>query len=288
MEDKNQIKKVVRENYANIAKEKSSCCGPLGQDNSSFDSNRSCCGDTKSKTASDVSKIIGYSDSELADLPEGANLGLGCGNPVALASIKEGETYLDLGSGAGIDCFLAAKKVGKTGKAIGVDMTPEMIHKARQNAESSNIENVEFRLGEIEHLPVADNSVDIITSNCVINLSPDKKAVFEDAFRVLKPGGRLMISDIVLVKELPQVILDSIEAYVGCVAGAMLKDDYLGLVKEAGFKDIQIAGETTTSPDMWLNDTLAQSIMVQLNLSKEEVKEFSTSIVSLKFSAVKP
>jgi SAM-dependent methyltransferase len=182
-----EIKKVVRKNYADIAKQNSSCCGPQVPVNPTKAS--SCCG--APPTASDTSKKMGYSEEELSKLPEGANLGLGCGNPVALASLKEGDTYVDLGSGAGIDCFLAADKVGKTGKVIGVDMTPEMIDRARENAKKAGIENVEFRLGEIEHLPVADNTVDVITSNCVINLSPDKKAVFKDAYRVyfnpLKP-----------------------------------------------------------------------------------------------------
>jgi ubiquinone/menaquinone biosynthesis C-methylase UbiE len=234
-----------------------------------------------------MSKKMGYSEEELSKLPEGANLGLGCGNPVALASLKEGDTYVDLGSGAGIDCFLAADKVGKSGKVIGVDMTPEMIDKARENAKKAGMDNVEFRLGEIEHLPVSDNSVDVITSNCVINLSPDKKAVFSDAFRVLKPGGRIMISDIVLMKELPEAILQSAKAYVGCVAGALLKDEYLNIVKEAGFENIKILGESSAG-EVWVNDPLAGSIIEQLGITIQEAKELGKSIVSMKFSAVKP
>ena len=231
---------------------------------------------------------MGYTEEDLSGLPEGANLGLGCGNPVALASLKEGETYLDLGSGAGIDCFIASKKVGKNGKVIGVDMTHEMLEKARENARKGCYDNVEFRLGEIEHLPVADNTVEVITSNCVINLSPDKKAVFEEALRVLKPGGRIMISDIVLLKELPQELLDSIEAYVGCISGAMLKDDYLKIVKETGFTGIKIESEVSTPPELFLNDPQTRSIVEQLNITEEFIKENAGTIVSLKFSAVKP
>ena len=202
-----EIKKVVREGYAKIAKQSSSCCAPVN----------SCCGSTD--LAQDISKSIGYTEEELKAVPEGANLGLGCGNPVVLASLKEGETVLDLGSGAGVDCFLAAGKVGENGKVIGVDMTPEMLERARENAEKGNYANVEFRLGEIENLPVADNSVDIVISNCVINLAPDKRRVFGEAFRVLKPGGRLMISDIVLLRELPDFIKNSMRHILAVFLG---------------------------------------------------------------------
>jgi SAM-dependent methyltransferase len=279
------IKKEVRKNYADIARQNSSCCGPQVPAGVNPIKANSCCG--APLTASDMSKKMGYSDEELEKLPEGANLGLGCGNPVALASLKEGDTYLDLGSGAGIDCFLAADKVGKTGKVIGVDMTPEMIDRARENARKAEFDNVEFRLGEIEHLPVADSSVNVITSNCVINLSPDKTAVFKEAYRVLKPGGRLMISDIVLLKELPEAVLNSIEAYVGCVSGALLKDEYLGIVKETGFVDIEIISESS-SGDIWANDPMAEPIIAQLGITLEEAKDLGRSIVSMKFSAVKP
>jgi SAM-dependent methyltransferase len=277
-----EVKKVVRKNYADIAKQDSSCCGPQTVNPTKA---RSCCG--APPTADDMSKKMGYSEEELAKLPEGANLGLGCGNPVALASLKEGDTYVDLGSGAGIDCFLAADKVGETGKVIGVDMTPEMIDKARENVKKTGLENVEFRLGEIEHLPVSDNSVDVITSNCVINLSPDKKAVFSDAFRVLKPGGKIMISDIVLLKELPEAVLQSAQAYVGCISGAMLKDEYLNVVKEAGFENIEILGENSAG-EVWVNDPLVGSIIEQLGITIEEAKALGRSIVSMKFTAIKP
>jgi SAM-dependent methyltransferase len=273
---KEDIKKTVRAEYANIVMKSGSCCNPV----------TSCCGTESGQD--DISKKMGYTDEELSGLPEGANLGLGCGNPVALASLNEGDTYLDLGSGAGIDCFLAAKKVGESGKVIGVDMTHEMLEKARENARNGGYDNVEFRLGEIEHLPVADNTVDVITSNCVINLSPDKKAVFEEALRVLKPGGRIMISDIVLLKELPQELLDSIEAYVGCISGAMLKDDYLQIVKDAGFTEISIESEVSTPPELFLNDPNTKSLIEQLNISSDFIKDNAGSIVSMKFSAVKP
>ena len=184
-----------------------------------------------------------YSKEELNSIPKDSHLGLGSGNPVALANVQSGETVVDLGSGAGIDCFLAAKEIGDEGKVIGVDMTPEMIEKARNNAKLGDFRNVEFRLGEIENLPVADESVDVVISNCVINLSTDKSRVFKEAFRVLKHKGRIMISDIVLLKKLPEFIKESVEAYVGCLSGAMIKNEYLKLIKNAGFEDVEIIHE---------------------------------------------
>jgi len=265
----NEIKKTVKERYAKIAEQESSCCV----------SDTSCCGTAPS--FQDISKKIGYSEEELAAVPDAANLGLGCGHPVALASLKEGETVLDLGSGAGLDCFIAAKKVGRTGKVIGVDMTPEMIFKARENAEKNNYENVEFRLGEIEHLPAADASVDVIISNCVINLSPKKPEVFREAFRILKSGGRMHISDIVLLKELPESILKSAEAYIGCVSGAIMKNDYIETIKDAGFQTVEILDEKIFSTDLILSDTTVQAILDKLNISDSELKELENSIASI-------
>ncbi len=269
-----EIKKVVREGYAKIARKQSSCCAPAIP----------CCG---TERAEDISRMIGYGDEELASVPEGANLGLGCGNPVALASLKEGEVVLDLGSGAGFDCLLAANKVGKKGKVIGVDMTPEMIEKARKNARKGNYENVEFRLGEIENIPAADNSVDAVISNCVINLAPDKKRVFKEAFRVLKGGGRLMVSDIVLLKELPHVIKDSIEAYIGCLSGAIMKDEYIKAIKNAGFKDVRIIDETHYPVELMANDPTAKSIIENFNIPVDAIKEIAESIVSVKVQGIK-
>jgi arsenite methyltransferase len=235
----------------------------------------------------DISKNIGYTEEELKAIPEGANLGLGCGNPVAIASLKEGETVLDLGSGAGIDCFLAAKRVGPNGRVIGVDMTHEMLERARENARRTEYENVEFRLGEIEHLPVADNSIDVVISNCVINLSPDKGQVFNEAFRVLKPGGRLMVSDIVLTKELPEAIVNSIEAYIGCVAGAVLRDTYLEAIEAAGFKEITIIDEMRFPVEILADDPAAKSIGDTLKLTSKEVNGLGETVRSIKVSAIK-
>jgi len=273
---KEEIKKVVREGYAKIAKQDSSCCVPVD----------SCCGSTD--LAQDISKSIGYTEEELKAVPEGANLGLGCGNPAAFASLREGEIVLDLGSGAGLDCFLAASKVGENGRVIGVDMTPEMIEKARENARKGNYGNVEFRLGEIENLPVADNSVDVVISNCVINLVPDKRMVFTEAFRALRPGGRLMISDIVLLKELPDFIKNSIEAYIGCLSGAIMRDEYIEAMKTAGFQEVRIIGETSFPIECMANDPTAKAIMENLQIPLEEVKEIASSVISIKVHGVKP
>ena len=236
----------------------------------------------------EISKKIGYAEEELRSVPEGANLGLGCGNPVVLASLKKGETVLDLGSGAGLDCFLAANKVGEKGRVIGVDMTPEMVDKARENATESSYKNVEFRLGEIENLPVADNTVDVIISNCVINLSPNKGRVFKEAFRALKPGGRLMVSDIVLLKELPEVIKKSVKAYIGCLSGAIMKDKYIETIKKAGFQEVKIIEETHFPIEYMSNDPTAKAVMENSGISFEKVKEIANSAASIKVYGTKP
>ena len=274
MKDK-EVKKVIRDRYGNIAKTSSCCCSP------------SCCGGS-ADLAEKLSKSIGYTDGDLQSVPEGANMGLGCGNPVALASLKEGEKVLDLGSGGGFDCFLAANKVGKTGKVIGVDMTPDMLDKARENAKNGGYENVEFRLGEIENLPIADNAVDIIISNCVINLSPDKERVFQEAFRVIKPGGRLAVSDIVILEELPDFIKNSVDMYVSCVAGALLKEEYLGLIEKAGFSKIEVVEETVFPIDLMISDPMAKIIIAALDIPEEKLKEIEKTIVSAKIMAIKP
>ena len=277
---KEEIKKTVREQYGKIA-QPSSCCGPV---NTCCGPPVSCCGDTPTL---EISKNIGYTEEELKAIPEGANLGLGCGNPVAIASLKEGDTVLDLGSGAGIDCFLAANKVGPNGRVIGVDMTPEMLEKARENARKVESNNVEFRLGEIEHLPVADNFVDVVISNCVINLSPDKGQVFSEAYRVLKPGGRLMVSDIVLTKQLPEAIVNSIEAYIGCVAGAVLRDTYLEAIEAAGFREVTVIDEVRFPSDILANDPVAKSLVENLEISREEAKSLGETVRSIRVSGIK-
>ena len=227
-----EIRGNVRRRYGQIAREGSFGCG----------CSPGCCGE--SEKGAPVSTAFGYSAEDLGAVPEGSDLGLGCGNPVALASLEEGETVLDLGSGAGFDCFLASQRVGPSGRVIGVDMTHEMLEKARENANKGGYSNVEFRLGEIEHLPVADNSVDLVISNCVINLSTDKPQVFREIFRVLRPGGRIMIADIVLTEPLPPLLKESALMYTSCVAGALLREEYLDDIEKAGFSEITIISES--------------------------------------------
>lgn len=224
--DANEKKEVIKKKYQEIAILGGSCCSG------------GCCGDSNS---TDLSRSLGYSESDVQAAPD-ANMGLGCGNPTAFAELKPGDVVLDLGSGGGFDCFLAAQKIGSSGKVIGVDMTLEMVEKAQANARKYGYSNVEFRHGDIESLPVKDSSVDVIISNCVINLAPDKEKVFREAFRVLKPEGRMYISDMVLLDELPEELKNDSELLAGCIAGAVLKEEYLGLLKKAGFS-VEILNE---------------------------------------------
>ena len=271
-----KIRKIVRQRYGTVAKTRPSCCAP---------SNASCT--CTPETRDDLSRRLGYSDEDLRAVPEGANLGLGCGNPIALASLEAGETVLDLGSGAGFDSFLAARKVGATGKVIGVDMTPEMLDTARANAAKGRYANVEFRLGEIENLPVADASVNVVISNCVINLSPNKRRVFDEAYRVLAPRGRLMVSDIVLLAELPTALKENAAAYTSCIAGAERKGTYLQLIRDAGFKDVRVLDETVF-PKAFITSDDTQALINTLRLSPRQLTALAKSIVSIKVSATKP
>ena len=248
---KEVIRQVVRERYGKIANANTqsqevnimgSCCGESATATGKASAD-GCCGSGSDVTSDQMSALMGYSKQDLASAPEGANMGLGCGNPVALASLQTGETVVDLGSGGGFDCFLAANQVGEVGRVIGVDMTPDMLSKARANAEKLQAKNVEFRLGEIEHLPVADNSADIIMSNCVINLSPDKLSVYREAYRILKPGGRLAISDIVALAPLPAEIQQNLALVSACVGGAATIDDTRDMLEKAGFENIKITAK---------------------------------------------
>jgi ubiquinone/menaquinone biosynthesis C-methylase UbiE len=226
MSQEHEVKKYVKDRYGRIASAGESCC--------------SCCG---GPDAMEQAKSMGYTEKEIGSLPPEALMGLGCGNPTAFAELKEGETVLDLGCGGGLDVFLAAQRVGQAGKVIGVDMTPEMIEKARENARKGEYGNVDFRLGEIESLPVEDNSIDVIISNCVINLTTDKLAAYREAHRVLRPGGRILISDLVTEGQLPEDIHQSFAAWAACIAGAVEKGEYLRTIEQAGFRDVAVAAE---------------------------------------------
>jgi SAM-dependent methyltransferase len=230
MIDKENIREQIRKKYSNVAKGGSAGCG----------CSSGCCSGDKSYDVNKISKGLGYSEEDINNIPTKANMGLGCGNPIAIAALKEGEIVLDLGSGGGFDCFLARRKVGETGFVIGVDMTPDMIKLARENVQKNGYTNVEFRLGEIENMPVADASVDVIISNCVINLSLDKEKVFKEAHRVLKNGGRLSISDVVATAKLPDDVKSNIRMMTGCIAGAEYVENIKTLLINAGFKNINL------------------------------------------------
>lgn len=268
--EKEGVRDKVREGYASIAARGGSCCGPERPDRCAESRPAgpasSCCG---SSSAEGVAQAVGYSEADLDGLPDGANMGLSCGNPTAVASLRPGEAVLDLGSGGGFDVFIAARKVGPEGRVIGVDMTPEMVSKARASAaglrEETGLDNVEFRLGEIEHLPVADGSVDVVISNCVINLSPEKAQVWREIARVLKPGGRVAVADLALLKPLPAALRESVAALVGCVAGAVLVEDTEAMAKAAGLEGIELArhGDYIDRMAEWA-DPLYQTIMESL------------------------
>lgn len=275
--ENDKIKENVKSGYGKIAKS-SEFINP-------YSPNTDCC--SPNAIINSVSKKSGYSQEEITSVPSGSNLGLGCGNPIALASIKKGETILDLGSGAGFDCFLAAKATGETGKIIGIDITPEMVEKAKLNAQKGNYKNVDFINGDIENLPIADNSIDLVISNCVINLSNRKEQVFKEIYRVLKPGGRMMISDIVQLKELPKNITESVEGHIACLAGSIQKDVYIDIIKKTGFLYINIDKESTFPIELLLSDPIAASLININNLTRDQVENISNSIASVSFSAFK-
>lgn len=235
MSDKEKTRKIIRKNYASIARRDSAggCC-----------STSSCC-DSGVTDVNIASKMIGYTEEDILNVPSGSNMGLGCGNPIAIANLKEGETVLDLGCGGGFDCFLASGRVGQSGLVIGVDMTSDMLNLARNNAKEGGYTNVNFRLGEIEHMPVADGIIDVIISNCVINLSLDKEQVFKEAYRVLRTGGRLSISDVVATAEIPGEIKEDIAMMTGCIAGAEYVENIRAMMNQAGFKDIKLIPKDT-------------------------------------------
>ncbi|MEI8003063.1 MAG: arsenite methyltransferase [Methanothrix sp.] len=270
-----EIKRAVKEGYARIAKQATS-----------YYSSGSCCG--CADISEEISKRMGYSEEEISAAPPESNLGLGCGNPVALASLRVGETVLDMGAGAGFDCFLASTRVGTSGKIIGVDITSEMVEKARTNARKGGYANIDFRQGDLENMPVADSYMDVVISNCVINLIPNKNMVFREAFRVLKPGGRLAVSDVVLTKELPEFVKRSSKAYIGCLAGAIMKDEYLQIIRSVGFSEVIVVAESSFPVESLLCETSGSSLIELPRISAEQQKEVADSVLSIKVSAVKP
>jgi SAM-dependent methyltransferase len=271
--DSQTIKAAVRERYAGVVTNNQSCCSLAPG-----------CGCASEE---DPSLRLGYAPQDLDAVPEGANLGLGCGNPVALASLQPGETVLDLGSGAGFDAFLAARRVGPTGRVIGVDMTPEMIQRATALAATHGYANVEFRLGDIENLPVADASVNAIISNCVVNLSTDKARVFREAHRVLKPGGRLMVSDLVLERPLPEAISQDLDAYGACIAGALLRADYLAAIEAAGFEAVSVVGERRYGLDMYSPELMEAARRRYPELGPEALEDAAGAVLSIQVQATK-
>jgi arsenite methyltransferase len=263
----------VRERYARFATTRSPCCDPSpGGTGGAVD-------------AAEVSRALGYSDEELAHLPDDANLGLGCGNPTAIADLRPGETVLDLGSGAGIDCFLAARQVGEDGRVIGIDMTPEMVERARANAARVGCVNVEFRLGEIEALPVADASIDVIISNCVLNLSARKDRALAEAFRVLRPGGRLIVSDMVSEVPVPEALADDLDAVAACLP--TLRGVYLEEFRNAGFRDVHITAETPYPPSYLLGDAGVRAFLAQHPETQDETERFASCLSGAHFTATK-
>jgi arsenite methyltransferase len=270
-----EIKRAVRDGYARIAKQATS-----------YYASRNGCG--CADLPEEISRRLGYTREEIQAAPPGSNLGLGCGNPVALAAPKGGEIVLDMGSGAGFDCFLASTRVGPSGKVIGVDMTSEMVDKARANARKGGYTNIDFRQGDLENMPVADKYVDVVVSNCVINLVPDKRMVFREAFRVLRPGGRLAVSDIVLRKELPEFVSRSTEAYIGCLAGAIMKEEYLEIIKKVGFSEVEVVAESGFPIESLIGETPGPAIIERPKISAEQQREASDSVLSIAVRAVKP
>ena len=270
-----EIKRAVKEGYARIAKQATSYYS--SQEGSGYFDN-----------LEDICKRIGYSEEDISAAPPESNLGLGCGNPVALAAIKEGERVLDMGSGAGFDCFLASSLVGPSGQVIGVDITSEMVDKARANAKKGGYENIDFRQGDLENMPVADSYVDVVISNCVINLVPNKRLVFKEAFRVLRPGGRLAISDVVLTRELPDFVKNSTRAYIGCLAGAIMKQEYLQIIANVGFSDVSVAAESSFPVQSLLCESRGSAAIEMPQFSPEQQKEIAESVLSIKVNARKP
>ena len=265
-EDANQIRDLVQEGYTRIVEAR---------------------GDENGERVREAGRRLGYSDEQLETVPEEANLGVGCGNPTAIDALRPGETVVDLGSGAGMDAFLAAHQVGADGFVIGVDMTDAMLEKARENARKNGIQNVEFRKGNIEKLPVDDESVDVIISNCVINLSPEKERVYREAYRVLRPGGRLMVSDIVLDRPLPAAVLESIDAYVGCVGGASMRKEYLETIRKAGFAEVRVEREASFACALSPDDPQVREVIERLEITPDQAMSYAEAVTSLHIFAQK-